>query len=65
MLVTHDMTEALLLADRIAVMDQGRIVALDEPARLIREPGHPAARELLEMPRRQAQRLREWMEDDG
>ena len=27
-MITHDMTEALLLADRVAVMHEGRLVAL-------------------------------------
>jgi ABC-2 type transport system ATP-binding protein len=34
-LVTHFMDEAERLCDRVAVMDQGKIVALDTPARLI------------------------------
>ncbi|NEV03322.1 ABC transporter ATP-binding protein, partial [Bradyrhizobium sp. UFLA 03-164] len=33
-MVTHDMTEALLLADRIAVMRAGRVVAQGQPAEL-------------------------------
>jgi iron(III) transport system ATP-binding protein len=36
--VTHDQTEALALADRIAVMREGRIVQLDTPAVLYRRP---------------------------
>jgi len=35
MLTTHYMEEAERLCDRVAVMDQGRIVALDTPDRLI------------------------------
>ena len=38
-LVTHDRSEALALADQIAVLDRGRIVALDDPRALY---GHPA-----------------------
>jgi ABC-2 type transport system ATP-binding protein len=34
LLTTHDMLEAEKLCDRIAIMDGGRIVALDTPARL-------------------------------
>lgn len=33
-LTTHDMDEADRLCDRLAVLDHGRIIALDEPARL-------------------------------
>ena len=36
--VTHDQGEALALSDRIAVLDQGRIVQLGTPAALYREP---------------------------
>jgi len=32
--VTHDVDEAILLADRIVLMEKGRLVAVDEPARL-------------------------------
>jgi ABC-2 type transport system ATP-binding protein len=32
LLTTHDMNEAEMLCDRIAIMDSGRIVALDTPA---------------------------------
>ncbi|MBN1430420.1 MAG: ABC transporter ATP-binding protein [Anaerolineae bacterium] len=34
LLTTHDMTEAEMLCDRIAIMDQGGIVALDTPDKL-------------------------------
>jgi len=36
--VTHDQSEALSLSDRIAVMSQGRIEQLSEPAHLYRSP---------------------------
>jgi iron(III) transport system ATP-binding protein len=36
--VTHDQTEALALADRIAVMRDGRIVQLDTPPAIYSEP---------------------------
>ena len=50
--MTHDLFEALTLADRIAVMREGRIEQVDTPARLVNEPktdfvhnlfGRPAA----------------------
>jgi len=36
--VTHDQDEALALADRIAVMNEGRIVQLTDPVTMYREP---------------------------
>ena len=36
--VTHDQAEAMALADRIAVMDQGKIQQIAEPERLYSEP---------------------------
>ena len=36
LLTTHDMNEADMLCDRIAIMDSGRVVALDTPAALKR-----------------------------
>jgi osmoprotectant transport system ATP-binding protein len=58
-LVTHDMAEALLLADRVLVMDQGRIVADATPRELIAGKGGPAADALVAVPREQAHRLAE------
>jgi ABC-type Fe3+/spermidine/putrescine transport system ATPase subunit len=36
--ITHDQAEAMALADRVAVMSQGRLVQLAPPSRLYREP---------------------------
>lgn len=58
-LVTHDMAEALLLADRILVMQAGRIVADTVPADLLNGGGGEAAQALVAVPRQQAKRLRE------
>src|SRR5262249_61280444 len=35
-LTTHDMDEAALLADRVGIMDHGRLLALDTPEALMR-----------------------------
>ena len=57
-LVTHDMAEALLLADRVLVMTAGRIVADATPATLLAGGGGDAAQALVAVPRDQAERLR-------
>ncbi len=57
-MVTHDVTEALLLADRIIVLAEGRMIADGPPASLLRENSHPGVRALMETPRRQAERVR-------
>lgn len=56
-MVTHDMAEALLLADRVLVMDAGRIVADETPSRLLAGHGGAIAQALVAVPRDQAQRL--------
>ena len=56
-MVTHDMAEALLLADRVLVMDGGRIVADENPAALLAGAGGPIAQQLVAVPRAQAERL--------
>lgn len=58
-MVTHDVLEAVLLADRIAVMRQGAIVAYDVPHALLSEHPDPGVRSLMEMPRRQAERVQQ------
>jgi osmoprotectant transport system ATP-binding protein len=56
-MITHDITEAILLADRIAVMRGGRLMAQGTPAELS-SSDHAYVSELLRTPRRQADRLR-------
>ncbi|KQO77012.1 ABC transporter ATP-binding protein [Rhizobium sp. Leaf262] len=46
-LVTHDMDEAFHLADRIAVMDKGRIVQYGPPADLVRNPATEFVRTMI------------------
>lgn len=52
--VTHDMVEALLLADRIAVMNEGVLVQVGTPRELLASPADEYVERLLETPRRQA-----------
>jgi osmoprotectant transport system ATP-binding protein len=47
-LVTHDLREAFLLADRVAVFRAGRIAQLATPEDLQRHPATPYVRRLLE-----------------
>src|SRR5262249_39193999 len=55
-MITHDMLEAMLLADRIIVLQRGQLIAEGAPAALLQHE-HPYVRELLATPRRQAERL--------
>ena len=55
-MITHDMTEAILLADRIAVMRGGRLIAQGTPAELSAS-NDAYVLELLRTPRRQVERL--------
>jgi len=56
-IVTHDMAEALLLADRVLVMDAGSIVADCTPTQLLAGEGGPIADALVAVPRDQARAL--------
>lgn len=56
-MITHDLTEAALLADRIAVIHHGRIVEQGTPRELLTSPSDSYVRELVETPRTQAERL--------
>lgn len=56
-LVTHDMTEALLLADRIIVIRAGKILQNGAPAELLSEPADDYVAQLLSSPRRQSAQL--------
>jgi osmoprotectant transport system ATP-binding protein len=56
-MITHDTLEAVLLADRIAVIRAGRIVAEGTPQTLMTGRQEAYVRELMATPRRQAERL--------
>jgi osmoprotectant transport system ATP-binding protein len=58
-IVTHDMAEALLMADRVLVMHEGRLVADETPGALLAGAGGQEAQALLAVPREQARRLAE------
>ncbi len=56
-LVTHDVTEALLMADNIAVMRAGYLIETGTPEQLVNSSQNEYVRALLEMPKRQAARV--------
>jgi osmoprotectant transport system ATP-binding protein len=64
-MITHDVQEALLMADRLAVMAEGRLIALGTPQELAQPGADPHVRALLDMPRRQARRVRERLADNA
>jgi osmoprotectant transport system ATP-binding protein len=55
--VTHDMVEALLVGDRIAVMHGGRLAQIGTPSELLQSPADDYVRQLMSTPRRQAERV--------
>lgn len=55
-MVTHDLADALLRAERVVVLDHGRVVGDGSPAQLA-VSDHPAVRALLASPLDQARRL--------
>ena len=63
--VTHDMSEALLLGDRIAVMDEGRLLQVGTPRELLTAPADDVVRQLVETPRRQAAAVDALLAPDG
>jgi osmoprotectant transport system ATP-binding protein len=60
-MITHDTLEAVLLADRIVVIRDGHVIADGSPRALMSRHPDPYVRELMEMPRRQAERLHDLM----
>ena len=46
-MVTHDQEEALALADRVAVMNEGRIEQVGRPSELIGKPAYAFVRDFL------------------
>ncbi|MBS1811500.1 MAG: ABC transporter ATP-binding protein [Acidobacteria bacterium] len=55
--VTHDMVEALLLGDRIAVMQDGQIIQIGTPRELLVQPANEYVEQLMRTPKNQAERV--------
>ncbi|HDS01456.1 MAG TPA: ATP-binding cassette domain-containing protein [candidate division Zixibacteria bacterium] len=58
-MVTHDMMEALILADHVAIMQEGKIVVMGTPGELMSKAGDAYAERLLHAPRQQSEKLAE------
>jgi osmoprotectant transport system ATP-binding protein len=56
-MVTHDMAEALLLADRVVLLEGGRVIADETPVALLGGAGGAGAQAMVAIPRDQAARL--------
>ena len=72
--VTHDMNEALLLADRIGIMKDGQLLQVDKPEEILRHPANDFVRDffkgslgnnLYETPLRQAALFNKYKKDDS
>lgn len=57
LLVTHDMAEALILADRVIVLGEGRVLADMAPRDLVRARTEPDVRAMIDAARASAARL--------
>jgi osmoprotectant transport system ATP-binding protein len=57
MFVTHDVVEAFLLCDKVAVMHAGELVQVGTPRQLIERPVNEYVAQLVQTPLQQAQRV--------
>ncbi|QQR88760.1 MAG: ABC transporter ATP-binding protein [Myxococcales bacterium] len=60
--VTHDMVEALILADRIAVMNEGKLVQIGTPQELLSRPADDYVAQLMATPTQQADAIEDLLE---
>ncbi len=63
--VTHDMVEAMLLADRIAILQEGKLVQWGTPRELIHSPASPAIQQMLRVPLDQVRQLESLLAQDA
>ena len=59
------MVEALLIGDRIAVLEEGRLAQVGSPGELLRAPANEYVARLMETPRRQANAIEHLMGDEA
>ncbi|WP_428387270.1 ABC transporter ATP-binding protein [Mucisphaera sp.] len=64
-IVTHDIGEALLLGDRIAIMAAGKILRIDTPKAIAKDPGTDTARQLIHGPLEHAAKLATLIQTDN
>jgi osmoprotectant transport system ATP-binding protein len=64
-MVTHDVLEALLLADRLVVMRDGKIAASGTPRELMHDSHDGEVRKLMDMPVRQMRRVAAMLENSA
>lgn len=57
LMVTHDMLEALIMADQIIVMKEGKLIQQGTPHELLTRPSHPYVEDLMKTPKTQLQKL--------
>ncbi|MBI3770453.1 MAG: ABC transporter ATP-binding protein [Deltaproteobacteria bacterium] len=62
--VTHDMVEALLVGDRIAVLRDGHLLQLGTPAELLRRPADDYVAQLMDTPLRHGRTVEALARDD-
>ncbi|MCA9507436.1 MAG: ABC transporter ATP-binding protein [Myxococcales bacterium] len=64
-LVTHDISEAMIIADRIAVMKDGRLLQVGEPQELLNNPKNHYVQQIMDTPRRQTKALDDLLGDNA
>jgi osmoprotectant transport system ATP-binding protein len=62
--VTHDIFEALTLADRVAILHAGRLEQVGTKGEVLRHPASDFVRQLFEQPARKASQFRALFESD-
>lgn len=56
-MVTHDISEALILGDRIGVMKDGKLLQIGTPHDLLNHPANEYVEQMIDTPRRQTKAL--------